>query len=166
MEFNYNQLKDVVECSHIETPSLNKSRMDHSCIIVNDYLFVLFGMKDDQTSAFTAEYLDLLDPKITEAEFHDLKMPEEGLNLRNVMLFEDFEYSLFDLQKKNGYKRFFFFGGNDLQGSRRNANALKITKLYELMISWDTSKDRVRPSGLTIKVVDGVTFEGNPSFNS
>ena len=49
-------------------------------------------MKDDQTSAFTAEYLDLLDPDIAEGEFHDLKMPEEGLNLRNVMVFEETEY--------------------------------------------------------------------------
>ena len=96
--------------------------MDHSCIIVNDYLFVLFGMKDDQTAAFTAEYLDLLDPKISEADFYDLKMPEEGLNLRNVMIFEDIEYYSFDVQKKNGYKRFFFFGGNELQVSRRNGN--------------------------------------------
>lgn len=97
--------------------------MDHSCIILNDYLFVLFGMKDDQTSAFTAEYLDLLDPDIAEGEFHDLKMPEEGLNLRNVMVFEETEYYSFDVQKKNGYKRIYFFGGNELQVSRRNANA-------------------------------------------
>lgn len=51
MEFNFNQQTQSVECSHIDTPSLNKTRMDHSCIIVNDYLFVLFGMKDDMMAA-------------------------------------------------------------------------------------------------------------------
>ncbi len=52
--------------------------MDHSCIIVNDYLFVLFGMKDDMMAATTVEYLDLLHPDIGNAEFQNLKMPEEG----------------------------------------------------------------------------------------
>ncbi len=67
-----------MECRHIDTPSLNKTRMDHSCIIVNDYLFVLFGMKDDMMAATTVEYLDLLHPDIGNAEFQNLKMPEEG----------------------------------------------------------------------------------------
>ena len=76
--------------------------MDHSSIIVNDYLFVLFGMKDDQTAAFTAEYLDLLDPHIEDAEFYEIKMPEEGQNLRNVMVFEDLEYYSYDVHVKIG----------------------------------------------------------------
>ena len=69
MEFNFDQELQSVECSHIETPSLIDSRMDHSCIIVNDYLFVLFGMKNDVMGSTTAEYLDLLHPDIENAEF-------------------------------------------------------------------------------------------------
>jgi hypothetical protein len=64
-----NPMTKVVEVSHIETPSLIKSRFDHSCLIINDYLFVLFGMKDEVYASTTVEYLDLLHPEIANAEF-------------------------------------------------------------------------------------------------
>ncbi len=83
------------------------------------------------------------------------------------MIFEEPIHGIND--KRVEQKQIFFFGGNEIKESklnRRNQNLLRSSKLYELIINWDTSAARVKPQGIVLKVVEGVTFEGCPNFNS
>jgi hypothetical protein len=121
----------------------------------------MFGMKDDIMASTTVEYLDLLDPNIANASFQDLKMPAEGYNLRNVMLFEDQENT-----DSGQEKRLFFFGGNEIQESKRIQGGNKVSKLLELVINWDKSQSRPKPTSISIRSVNDVTFNGHPNFTS
>ncbi|CDW85665.1 UNKNOWN [Stylonychia lemnae] len=106
---------DRVHMEHdISFPPLKSKRSAHNAFVYRDYLFVLFGSKDD------IEYLDLTEPL---GEFKVLKFQNQ-LNLMRPMIF---------IHKDNQEKeKIYIFGGNVLRKS-------KVSKIYELEIKFQVA---------------------------
>lgn len=139
----------TLKCYGKKLSPLNQERFCHNSFILNDFLFVIFGMHKLGVYAKNLEYLDLKVKDHKNPEFYelDIQSKENKHQILGPMLFIEDE-------------RVLFFGGH----IDKLANTQSI--LQELVIEWRNGT----PTKATLKKYKGkhgnsIVFPGSPVFN-